>query len=123
MMFISVVGFISLLVSIGYYCGELPNAVKADFGGKCPDQYSQFLSGPCNQFWGDHIYTYGTEPLIFTVHRFWGPFVGWYSAVAAIPIYLIVMWLSWRGGKSSNSVNNDFHRIDGGDGGTDTRYV
>lgn len=115
MMAISILGLICLLVSIFYYETKLADSVKEDLDGKCPSNFWTHLNGPCDSFWGSDTYTMTLN--LITVERVWMPFIGWYCAVSSIPLYLIVVCLSFKGQNASGA--NDYRKM----GGKDTQYI
>lgn len=118
MMAISVLGFLCLLIGVFYFPSRLTAAVKSDLGGKCPSSLASLLNGPCDTFWGTDTYTINLV-IKMTIQRVWGPFVGWYCAVISIPIYLIVMYLSFKGKKVEAS--SLYQNLAGGQ--KDTQYL
>lgn len=108
MIIVSLVGFLSLVASVGYFWHKLPEAYKADYGGECPSENKplpslSFGEGPCNQFWGEYEFKVLSGQYI----HFWIP-LGWIVGVSAIPFYAIVLCLSCLRASSAR-YNTDYH--------------
>lgn len=103
---VGVVGILSLIFGVAYFAAALPDAYAGDKVTTCTavlGSFSPFTvdieNSPCSKFIGDITF----DNILLKVagimgEKVWGP-IGWIIATAALPVYIIVLCLSYNPGK------------------------
>lgn len=106
------IGLLCLTGGVVYFAVALPRAYSNDDVSSCTFNWALFTAdatnNPCVKFFGHDGFGETTLSLLgLSAQKYWGP-IGWICAAVAIPIYLLVLCLSYNPAptRSLQSQNN-----------------